>query len=40
MNIEMFLESLGYMGQGMVAIFIVMLLIAGGVAALNKLFSK
>lgn len=40
MNMEMFLQSLGYMGQGLLGIFIVMLLIAGGVALLNKLFSK
>lgn len=39
LNTALFLESLLYLGKGMLGILIVMLLLAGCIALLNKLFQ-
>ncbi|MDO4740769.1 MAG: sodium pump decarboxylase gamma subunit [Eubacteriales bacterium] len=40
MNVKLFLESLKYMGEGMLGIFIVMGIIYGLIAALTKIGAK
>ena len=40
MNVELFLESLKYMGEGMLGIFIVMGVIYGLIAVLTKAGSQ
>ena len=40
MNIQLFVESLTYMGEGMLGIFIVMVIIYGLIAALTKVGAK
>lgn len=40
MDFTNFFKSLAYMGEGMLVVFIVMLLIAGSIALINKVFSK
>lgn len=37
MNVSLFIESLSILGQGMLGVFVVMAVIAGAIAALNKL---
>lgn len=40
MNTQLFVESLKYMGEGMLGIFIVMVIIYGLIAALTKAGAK
>lgn len=40
MNIQLFVESLRYMGEGMLGIFIVMVIIYGLIAGLTKVSAK
>ncbi len=40
LNTALFLESLAYLGKGMLGILIVMLLLAGCIALLNRIFHE
>ncbi len=40
MNVKLFVESLRYMGEGMLGIFIVMVIIYGLILGLSKVGSK
>ena len=40
LNTALFLESLLYLGKGMLGILIVMLLLAGCIALLNRIFHE
>ena len=40
MNMDVVMEALGIMGKGMLGILIVMLLLAGCIALLNRIFHE